>query len=330
MRRHIIYITIILLNINSLNSQNNNYVRVSNVTFSDEELQFSGNDSVGSVVINQGLFKVNYRYLFFTIEISNLDLSNNSISFFVCFSTSNDTVPLVFCDSVHFADTSNILHAYCNVSERMIPGGRGFLLEDVKFGYRNLKDTLYRDLALFYKINGNSELYSTVLPPLSIVSPIIIDDSSSDIPYVFHKTFCPFDYYPLFGDEYEKTVTQDILFFEDEEAGMIESSLDSTSLSKRPLIIRYDSNGEIEYSSFRYCYKDVEYDFQSVYSNCSNEKPVVISLTIYQCDDSHQCVAKYFINRKGHLKRHNCDKKTNALYAQKLFRIYKKKILYVE
>lgn len=96
--------------------------------------------------------------------------------------------------------------------------------------------------------------------------------------------------------------------------------------------ISYDSNKVLESSTFWYCFKGVEYDFQSVYSNYMRDKPTVISLMIYRCDD-RQCVAEYFVKcyaKRCCLKKQNYHIKKAVPYAHRLFRIYKRKKLYIE
>ncbi|MBO4655989.1 MAG: hypothetical protein J5644_10625, partial [Bacteroidales bacterium] len=103
---------------------------------------------------------------------------------------------------------------------------------------------------------------------------------------------------------------------------------DSFPMPKYCKQITYDSNGVLEYSSFRYYFRGVEYDFQSVYSSYMRDKPIVFSLMIYRCDD-RQCVAEYFAKRSC-LRKQNYHIKKAVPYARRLFRIYKRKKLYVE
>lgn len=215
MKKFVFYIAITLLNVNILSSQES--VRILDVTFSDEELQFRENDSMGEFILSHGFLKVDYRYLFFTIETSNLDLTDNSIHFFVRFSTTNDTIQLIYCDNLQVTDTSNILHAYCNISEQMIPGGRAFLLDDVKFGYSHLKDSLSRSMECFYIVNGVKTQHISHLPPVNIISPIVTDNISFNAPYLFRKTFCPYEHVFLFDDTINEQSIKDMTFFFEEE-----------------------------------------------------------------------------------------------------------------
>lgn len=109
---------------------------------------------------------------------------------------------------------------------------------------------------------------------------------------------------------------------------MLFSLIDTIPLPSYCTKIEYDSEGIIDYSSFSYSFKGVEYDFQSVYSSYMRDKPKVISLMIYRCDD-RQCVAEYFAKRCC-LRKQNYHIKRAVPYAHRLFRIYKRKKLYVE
>ena len=198
MKKIVVFIIFIVLGTDFVYSQH--FIRVSEVTFSDEELQYRKNDTSGNVVLTHCFLKRDYRYLFLAIEVSDsIELDDSPFVFYVSFKSSKDTLPLICCDRVYHTDTSSVIHTFCAISEEMIPGGRSFLLKDVKYGYKNLRDTLYKNLECFYSIN-KGDLFKVVLPCVNIVSPIISESYSSETPNEFRSVFCP-DYYPSgFGE----------------------------------------------------------------------------------------------------------------------------------
>lgn len=218
MKKIIVFIISIVLGTDFVYSQH--FIRVSEVTFSDEELQYRENDTSGNVVLIHSFLKRDYRYLFLAIEVSDsIELDDSPFNFYVSFSSSKDTIPLICCDQIYHTDSSSIIHTFCNISEEMIPGGRQFLLEDIRYGYDNLRDTLYKNMECFYSMNMG-ELHKIVLPCVNIVSPIISESHSSDAPFIFRRIFCPDKYssvYDNIGEELFIDETDDLFMDEDFE-----------------------------------------------------------------------------------------------------------------
>ena len=218
MKKIVVLIISIMLGTDFVYSQH--FIRVSEVTFSDEELQYKDNDTSGNVVLIHSFLKRDSRYLFLVMEVmDSIELDDSPFNLYVSFKSSNDTIPLICCDRVCHTDTSSIIHTFCAVSEEMIPGGRKFLLEDVRYGYDNLRDTLYKNVECFYSMN-KGELHKIDLPCVNIVCPIISESHYSDAPYIFRRIFCPDNYSSVYdntGDELFIDETDNLFMDEDFE-----------------------------------------------------------------------------------------------------------------
>lgn len=185
-------ITIILtfvfsIAISTLFSQNN--IKVREIIFIDEQFDFICDSTSTTLVINEDFLRFDYRYLLFDIEIQTLE---NSIDidlsdFKICFSFSEDTIPLIDCSHTILTDSSVIVHAYCVVKDRMIPGGCKFVHDDVYNDYQHLQNTLQRLLSIIYSKPDEITQNHINVPQIIMISPRLSSSKKHNI----RLDFCP-------------------------------------------------------------------------------------------------------------------------------------------
>lgn len=173
--------------ISTMFSQNN--IKVREIIFIDEQFDLICDSISTTLVMNEDFLRFDYRYLLFDIEIqtseNNIDVDLSD--FKICFSFSEDTIPLIDCGHAILTDSSVIFHAYCAVKDRMIPGGHKFILNDVYKNFQHLQDTLQQLLSIIYLKQDESKYYHIEIPQITIISPLLHRSEKSKI----RLDFCP-------------------------------------------------------------------------------------------------------------------------------------------
>lgn len=173
--------------ISTMFSQNN--IKVREIIFIDEEFDLICDSISTTLVINEDFLRFDYRYLLFDIEIQALEnnIDVDLSDFKICFSFSEDTIPLIDCGHAILTDSSVIFHAYCVVKDRMIPGGSKFVRDDVYKNYQHLQNTLQRLLSIIYSKSDETTQNHIKIPQITMISPRLSSGKKHNV----RLDFCP-------------------------------------------------------------------------------------------------------------------------------------------
>lgn len=182
----ILTIVFLCVNMHAFSQEN---IRIQKAVFVDEEFSIIRDSNSAIIVMEEGFPPNNDRYILFEIELLNsYTIPNIEYSdFSVFFDTITNATSLFDCCYAKQTDSSVFIHAYCIVTEKMIPGGRDFIHDDLYSNYQHLRDTLQQTMKIVYLRKKDGKFWNLELPQISIVSPQLTTVDKSNI----RLDFCP-------------------------------------------------------------------------------------------------------------------------------------------